>query len=87
MLHATEIYIKTSPLSYRKVVRGMNNINKTEVVELMTAYIENMNREMAISHGMDSTQIEIVLNQAKPDLQRVNGQLFDLLVERGVIIL
>jgi hypothetical protein len=87
MLHATEIYIETGPLSYRKVVRGMNNINKTEVVELMTAYIENMNREMAISHGMDSTQIEIVLNQAKPDLQRVNGQLFDLLVERGVIIL
>jgi hypothetical protein len=53
----------------------------------MTAYIENMNREMAISHGMDPTQIEIVLNQAKSDLQRVNGQLFDLLVERGVIVL
>jgi|Laugrespbdmm15sn_2_1035079.scaffolds.fasta_scaffold197893_2 hypothetical protein len=60
-------------------------LNREDVVNLMTDYIENMNRNLATSHGMDPNQVEMVINQARPDLNRVNGELFDHLVERGVI--
>ena len=60
-------------------------INRDDVVKLMTEHIETMNRRLADSHGMDSNQVEILINQARPELTRINGELFDLLVERGVI--
>lgn len=60
-------------------------VNREDVVKLMTDYVENMNREIATSHGMDPNQLEMLINQARPDLNRVNGELFDHLVERGVI--
>lgn len=60
-------------------------INRDDVVKLMTEHIETMNRGLAANHGMDSNQVEILINQARPELTRINGELFDLLVERGVI--
>lgn len=60
-------------------------VNREDVVKMMTDYVEGMNRQLASSHGMDSNQIEIIINQARPELTRVNGELFDLLNSRGII--
>ena len=59
---------------------------RQEVVDLMTNAIENMNRQMAIQQNAPSDQVEQAISQQKPQLMYVNGMLYDLLVENGVIV-
>lgn len=59
---------------------------RQEVVDLMTNAIENMNRQMAIQQNAPSDQVEQAISQQKPQLMFVNGMLYDLLVEHGVIV-
>lgn len=58
---------------------------REEVIELMTKTIEDMNRDIAESQFVPSDQVEAILSQARPELMRVNGLLYDTLVENGVI--
>jgi hypothetical protein len=59
---------------------------RQEVVDLMTNAIENMNRQMAVQQNAPSDQVEEAISQQKPQLMYVNGLLYDLLVENGVIV-
>lgn len=59
---------------------------RQEVVDLMTTAIENMNRQMAQQQNAPSDQVEEAISQQKPQLMYVNGMLYDLLVENGVIV-
>ena len=58
---------------------------KDEVVKMMTDYVNKMNKE-ALS-GMNATeeQIKAAIDQMQTDLVRVNGELYDMLKENGVI--
>lgn len=58
---------------------------RDEVVKLMTDYIDKMNREMAIQANMPSDQVEQQISQQRPQLMYVNGMLYDLLLENGII--
>lgn len=58
---------------------------RDEVVTLMTNAIDKMNREMAIQQNAPSDQVEQALSQARPQLMYVNGMLYDLLLEHGLI--
>jgi hypothetical protein len=60
-------------------------MDKNDVVELMSDYIDNMNRQLAKQNGMDATQTEQMIAQGRPQLVHVNGLLYDLLVENDVI--
>ena len=53
---------------------------------MMSDMIEEMNTQMAKQQGMPDSEIEKVLGQARPQLDFVNGMLYDLLVQNGVII-
>ena len=58
---------------------------KDEVVLMMTNMIENMNRDMLRAMGSAGEHAEQSLNEMRPELTRVNGLLYDLLKENGVI--
>ena len=58
---------------------------RQEVVDIMTNAIENMNRQMAVQQNVPSDQVEQAISQGKPQLMYVNGMLYDLLVDNGVI--
>jgi transcriptional/translational regulatory protein YebC/TACO1 len=57
-----------------------------EVIKMMSDMIEEMNTQMAKQQGMPDSEIERVLGQARPQLDYVNGMLYDLLVQNGVIV-
>jgi hypothetical protein len=58
---------------------------RDEVVELMTSVINKMNRETGAQHNMPSDVIEEQIAIQKDQLDRVNGLLFDTLLEHGYI--
>jgi hypothetical protein len=58
---------------------------RDEAVNLMTEAIDKMNREMAAQANIPSDQVEQTLSQQRPQLNYVNGMLFDLLVDQGYI--
>jgi hypothetical protein len=58
---------------------------RDEVVQIMTDAINNMNREHGYKMMLPSEQIEETILRSAPELMRVNGMLYDLLVEFGVI--
>lgn len=60
-------------------------MNKDQVVRLMTDFINEMNRNAGYSSGMPIQQVEEFISSATPELTRVNGLLYDLLVEHGLI--
>jgi hypothetical protein len=60
-------------------------MDKDQTVRLMTDYINEMNRNMAYTSGMPIQQIEEFISSSTPELLRVNGLLYDLLVEHGLI--
>ena len=58
---------------------------RDEVIELMTNVINKMNREMGAQHNIPSDVLEQQIITQKPQLDYVNGLLFDTLVEYGMI--
>lgn len=58
---------------------------RDEVVEIMTNYINNMNRKHAENMLMPIEQIDEMEKESIPEFNRVNGELYDLLVEYGII--
>jgi hypothetical protein len=58
---------------------------KDEVVKMMTDYVNVMNREALSGMGATEEQIKATIDQMQNDLVRVNGELYDMLKENGVI--
>jgi predicted HTH domain antitoxin len=58
---------------------------RDEIVKMMTDYINNMNREGALSIGAVSEEVDKSIEQMQPELNRVNGELYDMLKENGII--
>lgn len=58
---------------------------KDDVVKMMTDYINKMNREILQGLGTPDADANTAIEQMQPELTRVNGLLFDLLKENGVI--
>lgn len=58
---------------------------KDEVVKMMTDYVNIMNREALSGMGATEEQIKATIDQMQNDLIRVNGELYDMLKENGVI--
>lgn len=58
---------------------------KDEVVKMMTDYVNEMNRKGMIDMGILPSQIEEVIQPMQIELQRVNGEIYDMLKENGVI--
>jgi len=62
-------------------------MRREEAIELMSKTILDMNRDMGMQQAIPGDQIEQTLGQMKPELDRVNAMLFDVLYESGVISL
>jgi hypothetical protein len=58
---------------------------RDEVIELMTNVINKMNREMGAQHNIPSDILEQQIITQKPQLDYVNGLLYDQLFDYGVI--
>lgn len=58
---------------------------KDEVVKMMTDYVNAMNREALSGMGATEEQISATINEMAKELVRVNGELYDMLKENGVI--
>jgi hypothetical protein len=58
---------------------------KDEVVKMMTDYVNKMNKEALSSMGATEEQLKATIDQMQNDLVRVNGELYDMLKENGVI--
>mgnify|MGYP006943315001 CR=1 FL=1 len=52
---------------------------------MMTNYINEMNRSLAATSGMDPQQVESMIQQNAMQLHHVNGLLVDLLREKGLL--
>lgn len=60
-------------------------MNKEDVVLLMCEVINDMNRQMAFQSGVPSDQVAAVIKEQQPELQRVNGLIYDKLAAAGII--
>ena len=61
----------------------MSNMNREEVIELMTETILNLNIGLARQNNMPEDQIDKMVENAKPQFRVVNGILYDVLKENG----
>jgi hypothetical protein len=60
-------------------------MKREQVVEIMTEFITDMNRQRAIASGMPLDQVEPALLAMQNELNTVNGLIYDTLVEHGII--
>lgn len=60
-------------------------IYKDEAVAQMTALVQEMNKAQALEQGMPLEQVNAMFDPHTPDINRINGLLYDKLVEIGVI--
>jgi len=58
---------------------------KDEVVKMMTDYINAMNRDALFRMNATEEQIAASIEQMRDELERVNGELYDMLKTNGVI--
>lgn len=58
---------------------------REEVVALMTNAVNEMNRQRAIDMGMSSEGVEDSIQAMQDELNKVNGMLYDTLIDNGVI--
>jgi DNA modification methylase len=60
-------------------------LQKKEIVELMTKEVQDATREQMESFNTPLQQQEEYIRNSAPDVNRINGRLFDLLVKNGII--
>lgn len=58
---------------------------RDEVVKMMSDLIDNFNRHGAMQSGMPAEQVEQFISQGRTNLEYVNGMLYDMLKENGII--
>lgn len=81
MFYEAEKHSKTGTLSSREMV----SMNKNEVVGLMTDFIVKVNIDMAMQQGIPDDRIDFIIDDMLPSLNTINADLYDLLVDNGVI--
>jgi len=69
--------------SYKKMV---SNMNKEQVVELMTETIINLNIGLAKQKEMPQDEIDQMVEISRPQFRVVNGILYDVLKENGAFV-
>ena len=60
-------------------------LQKKEIVELMTKEVQDATREQMESFNTPLQQQEEYMRNSAPDVNRINGRLFDMLVKNGII--
>jgi len=60
-------------------------MRREEAISLMSKVVIDMNRTIGEQQGINAQQIDMTLEQMKPELDKVNGLIFDELYEAGVI--
>lgn len=68
-------------MSYRKVVK----MYRDEAVKIMSDTIDNFNRQQAELNGVPSEQIEEYISAQREQMDFVNGMVYDVLKDSGVI--
>lgn len=63
----------------------MVSMKKQDVVKLMTDYMMELNLDAAKSMGMDNAEYKYQLQGMYPQIEFVNGKVYDLLVDKGII--
>jgi len=63
----------------------MAQLFKSEVVQIMTDTIVDMNRQMGAQQNVPSEQVQKMIDESYTQLMMVNGLLYDKLKEIGVI--
>ena len=63
----------------------MKNMEREEVVELMTETIINLNIGLAKQNDMPQEQIDQMVEMSRPQFRIVNNILYDVLEANGVI--
>lgn len=58
---------------------------RDEVIAMMTEHINKRNRKVMIDINANDLQIESKIAEMQPELNRVNGEIYDMLKENGVI--
>lgn len=58
---------------------------RDEVIKLMTDTIDNFNRYQGQMNNINEAEIEEYIKQGREQMEFVNGMLYDLLVENGII--
>lgn len=58
---------------------------RDEAVKLMTDTIDEFNRYQAVQNNIPSDQIEEYIKAGRQQMEFVNGMLYDVLKENGVI--
>lgn len=60
-------------------------MTRDEVVEKMVLIAEANNLEAMQSASLPDDQIEQMMEQVRPQLEKINGQIYDALLSDGVI--
>ena len=60
-------------------------LQKKEIVELMTKEVQDATREQMEAFNTPLQQQEEYMRNSAPDVNRINGRLFDMLVKNGII--
>lgn len=81
MFYEAEKHIEAGPLSFREMV----SMSKEEAVALMTDFIVMVNLNSALQQGLNEDQAERLIDDMLPNLKTINEDLYDLLVDNGVI--
>ena len=61
-------------------------VYRDEAVKLMTDTIDEFNRYQGAQNGVSWDQIEEYINQGRQQMEFVNGMLYDVLKQNGVIL-
>jgi len=82
LLYETKVYIKTGLVPFREMV----SMEKEKVVEMMTNFVINLNREeMAKTGQLNQTQIDQMIQQVTESIYMINSKIYDLLDDNGII--
>lgn len=60
-------------------------MRREEAISIMTKVVTDMNTKIGEEQNVPAPQITATIEQMVPELNRVNGMIFDALYEAGVI--
>lgn len=61
-------------------------MNRDEIVQKMVEIAEAFNLESIQGAGLPEEQVEQMMTQVRPQLYTIQGEIYDTLVEDGVIV-
>lgn len=60
-------------------------MTRDEVVEMMVLIAESNNLEAMQSANLPDDQVEQMMEQVRPQLEKIQGQIYDALIEKGLV--